>query len=251
MKIPNKDAQNISSDLKKLLVENNLLDIQSSEFQKYVFELMKKYYYNDVYISRYIMMNQFFTKRVPLIILIAGPPFIGKSTIATKLSERMNISNVLQTKVISDVMSNIMNNDSKPFWVNGDITSDDELIKLFQNESMTIRKGANYDIQKAFTEGKALIIEGHHIIPELYIKKSSNYLQIYTPEPLTNETNREKIVREQMNELHQHGIIIPFLLTASEKDQLYLLKNGIFYGGENISYNVIIYNLRKMKRNQE
>jgi 2-phosphoglycerate kinase len=245
MKIPNKDAQKISSDLKKLLVENNLLDIQSSEFQKYVFELMKKSNYNDVYVKRYIMMNQFFTKRVPLIILIAGAPFIGKSTIATKLSERMNISNVLQTKVISDVMSNIMHIDNRPFWINEDIASDDELIKLYVNESITIRKGANYDMQKAFTEGKALIVEGHHIIPELYIKKSYNSLLIHTPEPLLNETQHEKIVREEMNNLHQHGIIIPFLFTASEKDQLYLLKNGIFYGCENISYNVLYYNIGK------
>ena len=196
-------------------------------------------------------MNNFFTKRFPLIILITGAPFIGKSTIATKLSERMNISNVLQTKVISDVMANIVCSENKPFWVNDDIISDEELIKLYKNESISIRKGANYDIQKAFTEGKALIIEGHHIIPELYIKNINSKLLIYTPEPVIIETDREKIVRQEMNNLHQTGLIIPFLLTASEKDQLYLLKNGIFYEGENISYNVsklIIF--RKMKKNQ-
>jgi 2-phosphoglycerate kinase len=226
------------------LVENNLLDIQSTDFQKYVFEIMKKYNYDEIYIDRYKMMNQFYTKRFPLIILVSGTLFIGKSTIATKLSERMNISNVLQTKVIADVMAYLNVNDSstqslKPFFMDENITTDEELIKRFEYESREIRKGANFDIQKAFTEGKSLIIEGHHIIPELYISKVNENLNICTPEPLQdNETRREKVVREEMKKLDQKGIIIPFILTTSEKNQLYLLKEyGLFFEGENISYN--------------
>jgi len=227
--------------LKKFLVENNLLDIESSEFQKYVFEIMKKYKYDELYIDRYKMMNQFYFKRFPLIILISGTVFIGKSTIATKLSERMNISNVLQTKVISDVMGCINENYSfKPFYLNENVTSDEELIKQYENECKILRKGANYDIQKAFLEGKALIIEGHHIIPNLYINKTDKgSINIFTSEPEYNcENGIEKNVREEMNKLNQKGIVIPFLLTASEKDQLYLLRNnGLFFDGENLSFN--------------
>lgn len=190
------------------------------------------------------MMNQFYTKRFPLIILISGTVFIGKSTIATKLSERMNISNVLQTKVIADVMAYLYDHDSliqnlKPFFMDENITTDEELIKVFEYESREIRKGANFDIQKAFTEGKSLIIEGHHIIPDLYISIINENLNICTPEPLEDkETLREKVVREEMKKLNQNGIIIPFLLTTSEKNQLYLLKEyGLFFEGENISFN--------------
>ena len=205
---------------------------------------MKKYNYDEIYIDRYKMMNQFYTKRFPLIILISGTVFIGKSTIATKLSERMNISNVLQTKVIADVMAYLYDHDSliqnlKPFFMDENITTDEELIKIFEYESREIRKGANFDIQKAFTEGKSLIIEGHHIIPDLYISIVNENLNICTPEPLEDkETLREKVVREEMKKLNQNGIIIPFLLTTSEKNQLYLLKEyGLFFEGENISFN--------------
>ncbi len=193
-------------------------------------------------------MNQFYTKRHPLIILISGTVYIGKSTIATKLSERMNISNMLQTKTISDVMENlegINNNHSfKPFYMDDTITSDDELIRRYKDESRIIRKGANYDIQKDFLEGKAIIIEGHHIIPSLYIDKDSNgNIYICTPEPdKQDETDREKVVRQEMNRIDQKGIIVPFLLTTTEKDQRYLLKNnGLFFQGENISFNVGIF----------
>lgn len=229
--------------MKKFLVENNLLDVQSSDFQKYVFEIMKKYKYDELYIERYRMMNQFYSKRFPLIILISGTVFIGKSTIATKLSERMNISNVLQTKVISDVMGYINDNYSfKPFFMDENITSDEELIKRYETECKIIRKGANFDIQKAFLEGKALIIEGHHIMPNLYITKMEDgMLNIVTPEPDgRSETSREKTMREEMNRIIQNGIIVPFLVSASEKDQKYLLRNnGLFFGGENVSFNVI------------
>jgi 2-phosphoglycerate kinase len=236
IKIPNRDAQKISSDLKKFLVENNLLEIQYQDFQKYIFEMMKKFNYEFPYIEKFKMINQFYTKRIPLIILITGTVFIGKSTIATKLSERMNISNVLQTKVISDVMTQLEVSDSKPFWMDQDIASDEDLIKRYENESKKIRKGANYDIQKAFLEGKALIIEGHHIIPNLYISKNDEGLNIITAEN-EEETEREKEVRLEMNKIIQKGIVIPFILTCSEKDQLYLLRNGLFYEGENITFN--------------
>ncbi len=227
IKISNKDAQKISSDLKKILVENNLLEIENAEFQKYVFEIMKKYNYDELYINRYKMMNQLYRKRFPLIILIAGTVSIGKSTIATKLSERMNISNVLQTAVISDIMGFIDEKyQSKPFYLSDDKNDNDSaLIKRFENECKIIRKGANFDMQKAFKEGKALIIEGHHILPNDYIKKSSSgMINITTPEA-ENETNREKMIREEMNKIDQKGIVIPFLLTASEKDHMYLLRN--------------------------
>ncbi len=203
---------------------------------------MKKYKYDEIYINRYKMINQFYTKRFPLIILISGTVYIGKSTIATKLSERMNISNVLQTKVISDVMGYINDNYSvKPFYMNEDITTEVELIEHYLAECKIIRKGTNYDIQKAFLEGKALIIEGHHIVPNYYINKSdTGTINIITPEP-DNETNREKIVREEMNNIVQCAIIIPFLLTADEKTQIYLLKNyGLYFEGENISFNVCL-----------
>ena len=130
-------------------------------------------------------MNQFYSKRVPLLILISGTLCIGKSTIATKLSERMNISNVLQTKVISDVMASL-DPDYRfiPFWIDENIISDENLIKSYEKESKIIRKGVNYDIQKCLTEGKALIIEGHHVIPKLFISKTeNNTLQIFTPLP--------------------------------------------------------------------
>jgi 2-phosphoglycerate kinase len=195
------------------------------------------------------MMNQFYAKRYPLIILISGTVFIGKSTIATKLSERMNISNMLQTKTISDVMgfldNNYDNHTFKPFYMDDTITSDEDLIKIYENESRIIRKGANFDIQKGFLEGKALIIEGHHIIPSLFIDKDSNgNLYICTPEPENrNETDREKCMRQEMSTIDQRGIIVPFLLTASEKDQRYLLNNnGLFFQGENISFNVRKFN---------
>jgi 2-phosphoglycerate kinase len=206
---------------------------------------MKKYNYSDNYIQMYTMMNNFYTKRVPLIILISGPPLIGKSTLATKLSERMNISNVLQTKVVSDVMNSMIGITSPtPFWLEEEVTSDEELIRLYEKESMCIRKGVNYDIQKAFVEGKSIIIEGHHIIPDLYIDKKNGQIEIITPKSnVIEETEREKAVRGEMDSLKQHGIIIPFMLTTNEKEQLFLLKKGLFFKGENLSKNVIFINV--------
>ena len=189
------------------------------------------------------MMNQFYSKRVPLLILISGTLCSGKSTIATKLSERMNISNVLQTKIISDVMASLDQDYSfRPFWIDENIVSDEQLINSYEKESKIIRKGVNYDIQKVMIEGKALIIEGHHVIPKLYVNntKDNTSFQIFTPTPDDDikETERERVVREEMAKLSQSGIIIQFLLVSNEKNHNYCVKNGIFFEGENVSYNV-------------
>lgn len=115
--IPDKDAQRIAFELKRKLVSNGLLDVVSSKFQELLFQVMKEFGYEKTFQDRYIMMNKFYSKRVPLIILISGSVSVGKSTIANKLSERMNISNVLQTKIVSFVMSGLKKEYKfDPFW---------------------------------------------------------------------------------------------------------------------------------------
>jgi 2-phosphoglycerate kinase len=55
---------------------------------------MKKFGYENS-IPKYEMVNKFYSKRTPMIILIFGAPCIGKSLIANNLAERLNVSNVL------------------------------------------------------------------------------------------------------------------------------------------------------------
>lgn len=82
--IPPKDSIRIAMDLKKLLVEEEKFDVQQGEMEDRLFNIMRtKYNYTEKYMNRYKMMNTFYHQRIPLVILISGPPLCGKSTLTT------------------------------------------------------------------------------------------------------------------------------------------------------------------------
>ncbi|GKV17572.1 hypothetical protein SLEP1_g28056 [Rubroshorea leprosula] len=95
-KIPNHVAIKIALELKKLLVDNSLLDVSQSDLEANLFKLMERRGYGEEYINRYKMMTRFHHQRVPLVILVCGTACVGKSTIATQLAQRLNLPNVLQ-----------------------------------------------------------------------------------------------------------------------------------------------------------
>ncbi len=189
---------------------------------------MGKYNYAGNYIERFQIMNKLYSIKYPLIVFISGTNFVGKSTIATKLSEKMNIPNILQTQVIFDVMSLMDKNFcTKQFYLDENNSTNEKLIEAYISESQSIRKGASFDIQKALSEGKPVIIEGHHIIPSLYINDN---FEISTFE-------HDNIKKNDLIKNFRGAIIIPFLLTLSENTQYNLLKlkgNGIYLSGKPI-----------------
>ncbi|KAJ4834693.1 hypothetical protein Tsubulata_003594 [Turnera subulata] len=144
-KIPNHVAVKIALELKKLLVDNSLLD------------LMERRGYGEDYINRYKMMTRFHHQRVPLVILVCGTACVGKSTIATQLAQRLNLPNVLQTEMSSE-----------------------ELITEFCRECRIVRKGLAGDLKKAIKDGKPVIIEGIHLDPSIYLMDEENKFPVST-----------------------------------------------------------------------
>lgn len=220
IKICEKDCNRIAYELKKKLVIGQYFDVDLNEFQSILFELMNDFGYKEVYKEKYLMMYKFNSNRFPFIILIAGTKCIGKSTIANYLSERLNISNVLQTKIVSIVMSNI--NEKYDLVDKFQSESVEENLKSYFEQSSLIRKGCNLDMLKAYKEGKPVILEGHHIIPNQFITNDENLnctIKLNMP-ILKDENKHDKDIRNEINSLNSKGLIIPFLLTIKENSHL-------------------------------
>ncbi|KAB2000299.1 hypothetical protein ERO13_D12G200600v2 [Gossypium hirsutum] len=169
-KIPNHVAVKISLELKKLLIDNSLLDISQSDLEANLFKLMEWRGYGQEYISRYKMMTRFHHQRVPLVILVCGTACVGKSTIATQLAQRLNLPNVLQTDMVYELLRTATDAPlaSTPVWAR-DFSSSEELIIEFCRECRIVRKGLNGDLKKAMKDGKPVIIEGIHLDPSIYL----------------------------------------------------------------------------------
>ncbi|XP_024400920.1 uncharacterized protein [Physcomitrium patens] len=173
-KIPNHVAIKISLELKKLLIDNSLLDVSQSDLEANLFKLMERRGYGAEYIERYKMMTRFHHQRMPLIILVCGTACVGKSTLATQLAQRLNLPNVLQTDMVYELLRTTTDHvnsaplASTPVWAR-DFASSEELITEFCRECRVVRKGLDGDLKKAMKDGKPVIIEGLHLDPAIYL----------------------------------------------------------------------------------
>lgn len=174
-KIPNHVALKIALELKKLLIDNSLLDVSQSDLEANLFKLMERRGYGQEYINRYKMMTRFHHQRVPLVILVCGTACVGKSTIATQLAQRLNLPNVLQTDMVYELLRTSTDAPltSSPIWAR-DFSSSEELITEFCRECRIVRKGLAGDLKKAMKDGKPIIIEGMHVDPSIYLMDEEN-----------------------------------------------------------------------------
>ncbi|XP_027103967.1 uncharacterized protein [Coffea arabica] len=176
-KIPNHVAIKIALELKKLLIDNSLLDVSQSDLEANLFKLMKRRGYGAEYINRYKMMTRFHHQRVPLVILVCGTASVGKSTIATQLAQRLNLPNVLQTDMVYELLRTSTDAPlaSSHVWAR-DFSSSEELITEFCRECRVVQKGLAGDLRKAMKDGKPIIIEGMHLDPSIYLMDDDNKL---------------------------------------------------------------------------
>ncbi|XP_073122838.1 uncharacterized protein [Henckelia pumila] len=174
-KIPNHVAIKIALELKKLLIDNSLLDVSQSDLEANLFKLMERRGFGQEYINRYKMMTRFHHQRVPLVILVCGTACVGKSTIATQLAQRLNLPNVLQTDMVYELLRTATDAPlmSSPVWAR-DFGSSEELITEFCRECRIVRKGLGGDLKKAMKDGKPIIIEGIHLDPSIYLMDDEN-----------------------------------------------------------------------------
>ncbi|XP_038685176.1 uncharacterized protein LOC119985077 [Tripterygium wilfordii] len=193
-KIPNHVAIKIALELKKLLIDNSLLDVSQSDLEANLFKLMERRGYGEEYINRYKMMTRFHHQRVPLVILVCGTACVGKSTIATQLAQRLNLPNVLQTDMVYELLRTSTDAPlaSTPVWAR-DFGSSEELITEFCRECRIVRKGLAGDLKKAMKDGKPIIIEGIHLDPSIYLmdeenktpRNASTKVEVAKPVPMT------------------------------------------------------------------
>ncbi|XP_010443966.1 PREDICTED: uncharacterized protein LOC104726733 isoform X2 [Camelina sativa] len=200
-KIPNHEAIKISLELKKLLIDNSLLDVSQSDLETNLFKLMERRGYGEEYINRYNMMTKFHHQRGPLVILVCGTACVGKSTIATQLAQRLNLPNVLQTDMVYELLRTATDAPltSTPVWTR-EFGSSEELITEFCRECRIVRKGLGGDLKKAMKDGKPIIIEGRHLDPSIYLMNDENKAPSNDPEKSSSaETNSSRDLTSDKN----------------------------------------------------
>ncbi|XP_060211487.1 uncharacterized protein LOC132638710 [Lycium barbarum] len=211
-KIPTHVAVKIALDLKKLLVDNSLLDVSQADLEANLFKLMKRRGFGEEYIKHYKMMTRFHYQRVALVILVCGTACVGKSTIATQLAQRLNLPNVLQTEMVHELLRTSTDAPLalSPVWAR-DFSSSEELITEFCRECRIIWKGLAGDLRKATKDGKPIIIEGMHLDPRIFLMEEKHKLL-----PLPTAARKEPYI----SKVKDNEESIPIIGLGSQSDDI-------------------------------
>ncbi|OZJ05377.1 hypothetical protein BZG36_01995 [Bifiguratus adelaidae] len=176
-------ALRIALDLKKRLVDRDILVISQKDMERELFWLMARLGYGMENIILYRKIAWFHHQRIPLILLVAGTACIGKSTIATQLAERLNLSNVVKTDVVYDLIQSIEKRKTPdPIWIRAARAKEPSVAAgRFDTAFRDIQLGLEGDLQKTLTDGKSIIIEGslinHQLLDIIVEKRRKNIAQ--------------------------------------------------------------------------
>ena len=174
------------------MVDKDLLIISQESLEAELFSLLHQYQYGASVISLYKQLHELNLHKVPMIILLTGPPGIEKAHIAALLADRLNLSSIIKTEIVLEILSclrtPLLDDDKSATSTTTTIeaspvpavldlnVSVHDWQRLFLRECQDTLQGMRADISKHIQEGKSFIIEGIHITPDV-LKCIQNTLQ--------------------------------------------------------------------------
>ncbi len=136
------------------------------------------------------------------IILIGGTAGTGKTTLAQELCERLHIDHRLGTGFIREVVKSQTTTAQDQCLFEYTFRADDPVAN-FVSQAERIYSGVNACVNRAKREGTSLIVEGNHLIPNLYFRSDVNlYVVLSVSEFETHQ-------RQLLGSTHTERILSP------------------------------------------
>lgn len=231
-----RDSLKIALALKKRLVDANRFEVTHEEMEAELFSLIEEFGYGPLHIRRYRMMSRFHHQRVPLLVTLSGTGCTSKSTLASQLAERLNLSHSVQTDVIHRLMK-LMGavRDGKPppalepLWSRNHADRAQMLADHYQDARL-VRRGVAEDLNNCLKNGKSMIMEGTHVVPSVFFDQTE--VDVEAGEGAegaggggTSPAGKRMLItlKDVPMEAQRSAIIVPFLLVLPRSEQRPLL----------------------------
>ena len=243
-------AHKISMDIQEYLFENKATFISLDELRALVFRFIKDEASLE-YAEKYLLWQSVGKLKKPLIILIGGSTGAGKSTVATIISNRLNISRVVSTDAIREIMrTSISDKLIRPLqgssynaykYLSLVPTGVDPVILGFREQVMAVNVGIEAIISRSVEEKIDTIVEGAHIVPgffkikEFYNKAIiENYIIIVKDEDIhrehfikrTYETQGSRPMEKYLKHLKNIRQIQEYIEELAGKNNVKILDNN-------------------------
>ena len=243
-------AHKISMDIQEYLFETKATFISLDELRTLVFRFIKDEISLE-YAEKYLLWQSVGKLKKPLIILLGGSTGAGKSTVATMISNRLNISRVVSTDAIREIMrTSISDKLIRPLqgssynaykYLSLVPTGVDPVILGFREQVMAVNVGIEAIISRSVEEKIDTIVEGAHIVPgffkikEFYNKAIiENYIIIVKDEDIhrehfikrTYETQGSRPMEKYLKHLKNIRQIQEYIVDLAEKNNVKILDNN-------------------------
>jgi len=168
------NSYRIAYDIEQYLLKNNSSSISLEELRALVFRFIKEEEGMEN-AEKYMLWQSVGKLNKPIIILIGGATGVGKSTIATILANRLNITRVASSDAIREVMRasvserliRPLRGSSYEAYKNLTLppTGVDPVTLGFREQVMAVIVGIEAIMERSIQEKSDIIFEGAHVVP--------------------------------------------------------------------------------------
>ena len=167
-------AHKIASDVQDYFTDNNIRSITLDELRSLAFRFIKEEAGLEN-AEKYLLWQSVGKLHKPTIILVGGATGVGKSTVATVLASRLNITRVASTDAIREVMRasvserliRPLRGSSYSAYKNLTLppTGVEPVILGFREQVLAVNVGIEAIIKRSVEEKTDIVIEGAHVVP--------------------------------------------------------------------------------------
>ena len=164
----------IAYEIEQYLVTNKIFKIAMDDLRSTVFRFIKDTV-SILYAEKYLMWQSVGKLKKPIILLIGGATGVGKSTVATILANRLNITRVASSDAIREVMRATVSDKlirplrGSSFNAYQNLTLPpvgvEPVILGFREQAIAVIVGIEAIVKRGIEEKNDLIIEGAHVVP--------------------------------------------------------------------------------------
>lgn len=188
------DAATLTASLYDHLVTKGTQEITTSRLGKLTYRYLQRAYGSEASL-RYLVWMDFLHSERPLLLLIGGTAGSGKSTIATKLAQRIEKARLQSTDMLREVMrmliperllpvlhtSSFNARQALPSWRKDGIDDNNLLIEGYCTQAELVAVACEAVILRALKERVSLILEGVHLQPTFLERIPSNADVVLVP----------------------------------------------------------------------
>lgn len=259
----------IAYDIEQYLINNGISRIPLDELRSLVFRFIKDNVDMEC-AEKYLLWQSVGKLKKPIIILIGGATGVGKSTIATILANRLNITRISSTDAIREVMRATVS-DKVIRAIRGSSynayqymtlppTGVDPVILGFREQVMAVIVGVEAIIKRSIEEKNDIIIEGAHVVPgymdlKRYSKRAMIQEFVFAVPDVdvhkehfsrrTVETQGSRPMQKYITHLDKIHLIQKYLEELADKNKVPIIENYNLDNAINKVLEVLFQRVRK------